>query len=50
MLEHTEGSIVSGFHAVVGLWVWTMVVLLHAAWRSFFAPSPDPIRETGPIR
>ena len=31
-----------------GLWGWTVLILLYAAWRSFGDAEQDPIRESGP--
>jgi hypothetical protein len=36
--------------AVVALWSWAVAVLLHAFWRSFHRPDPDPLRPAGPVR
>jgi hypothetical protein len=43
-----SGWVINGFHAVVVLWAWMVLVLLHAAWRSLQGPETDPIRPSGP--
>jgi len=48
--QPSAGWIISGFQAVVILWAWVAVVLLHGLWRSVTKPDPDAIRESGPTR
>ncbi len=44
-------GMISGFQAVMALWVWAVIVLLHAAWRSLLVGAEQhPIRESGPLR
>lgn len=39
----------SGFQAIVFLWIWVGVTLLYGLfWRSLYRPEPDPIRPSGP--
>jgi len=40
----------SGFQAIVFLWVWVAVVLLYGLWRSVAKLDPDPIRPSGPTK
>jgi hypothetical protein len=42
------GWAVTGFQAVMVLWAWSTVVLLHVFWRCL-ARGDDPIRPAGPI-
>jgi hypothetical protein len=44
-----QAGAIDGFTAMVFLWFWTGVVLLHGAWRSLHRPDPDPIRPAGPV-
>ena len=44
-----DAGAISGFQAMVGLWIWCGVVVLHALWRSFGHAEPDPIRPAGPV-
>ena len=44
-----DAAAISGFQAMVGLWIWCGIVVLHGLWRSFGSPDPDPIRLAGPI-
>ena len=46
--EHT-GSVISGFHMWVFLWIWVPVVLIYGLWRSLYRPDPDEIRPSGPL-
>ena len=48
--EPTSGWIISGFQAIVFLWVWVAVALLYGLWRSAAKPDPDPIRPSGPTK
>jgi len=43
------GWTIDGFQAVVALWIWASMVLLHAIWRSLHGPETDPIRLPGPV-
>mgnify|MGYP001825680210 CR=1 FL=1 len=49
-LQPSAGWIVSGFQAVVVLWAWVAVVLIHGLWRSVAKPDPDAIRSSGPTK
>jgi hypothetical protein len=49
-LQPSVGWIVSGFQAVVVLWAWVAVVLIHGLWRSAAKPDPDAIRSSGPTK
>jgi len=49
-LQPPAGWIVSGFQAVVILWSWVAVVLIHGLWRSVAKPDPDTIRSSGPTK
>jgi hypothetical protein len=40
---------INGFQAMVGLWVWGLVVALHAAYRAITRNETDAIRESGPV-
>lgn len=40
---------IDGFGFMVGLWVWTVLMLAHALWRSTARPQPDAIRSSGPV-
>jgi len=42
-------GMISGFSAIVTLWVWLILVLLHALFRSTVRPEPDAIRPSGPV-
>jgi hypothetical protein len=46
-ISHT-GWVVTGFQSVVALWVWGVLVLLHALWRALHGPETDAIRPAGP--
>jgi len=46
--NHLTGWAINGFQAVVVLWGWMVLVLLHAAWRALQGPDTDPIRPSGP--
>jgi hypothetical protein len=46
--ESHAGWIISGFQAIVGLWIWVAAVLLYGLWRSTAKSDPDPIRPSGP--
>ena len=48
-MPSTAGWMISGFSAIVVLWVWVAVVLLHGLVRSTARPDPDPIRASGPV-
>lgn len=41
-------GMISGFSAIVALWIWVGAVLLHALFRSTVRSDPDPIRPSGP--
>ena len=45
-VQSSAGWIVSGFQAIVILWAWVAVVLLHGLWRSVAKPDPDAIRSS----
>jgi len=45
----SAGWVIDGFQAVAALWVWAVVMLLHAAWRAVAGPETDPIRPSGPV-
>ena len=47
--EAKTGWVLEGFHAIAALWLWMVVVLLHALFRLAYRPGPDPIRPSGPI-
>jgi hypothetical protein len=49
-MQFSAGWIVSGFEAVVILWAWVAIVLLHGLWRSVAKPDPDTIRSSGPTK
>ena len=49
-VQPPTGWIVSGFQAVVILWAWVAVVLLHGLWHSVAKPDPDAIRDSGPTK
>lgn len=49
-VEAPAGWIVSGFQAVVILWIWVAAALLHGLWRSVAKPDPDAIRSAGPTK
>ena len=40
---------INGFQAMLGLWVWGIVVGLYAAYRAITRNETDPIRESGPV-
>jgi hypothetical protein len=42
------GWVITGFQTVAALWVWVVIMLLHAVWRSLHGPETDPIRPSGP--
>ena len=46
--EHA-GWVVTDFQAVVALWAWVLIVLLHCVFRLWSRPDADPIRPSGPI-
>ena len=48
VLNAGSGWLVNGFEAVVVLWAWMAVALLHGLWRSMWKPAADPIRPAGP--
>jgi hypothetical protein len=41
-------GMITGFMAIVALWVWVGAVLLYALFRSTARSDPDPIRPSGP--
>ena len=43
-------GMISAFQTVLALWAWSLIVTLHAAWRSMLGPEQDPIRRSGPWR
>ena len=49
MGAEAAGWTITGFQAVIALWAWASIVLLHVVWRSFQGPETDPVRTTGPI-
>lgn len=49
-LDAPSGWIVSGFQAIVTLWIWVAAVFLYGLWRSTSQAEPDPIRPSGPTK
>ena len=49
-MESQPGWIVTGYQAIVTLWVWVAAVLLYGLWRSTAQSDPDPIRPSGPTK
>lgn len=48
--HQVTGGMINGFQAMIFLWTWLGVVLIHGLfWRSLQRPEPDPIRPAGPI-
>ena len=43
------GWFISGFQAIVALWAWVLIVLLHCVFRLWSRPGADPIRPSGPV-
>jgi hypothetical protein len=48
MNDAPPGWVLEGFHAMVVLWIFTLSILLHAMFRLWHRPGPDPIRPSGP--
>jgi len=46
--EHA-GWFITGFQAMVALWAWLLIVLLHCVFRLWSHPGADPIRPSGPV-
>jgi hypothetical protein len=46
--EH-GGWVITGFQAMVGLWAWLLIMLLHCVFRLASRPGADPIRPSGPV-
>jgi hypothetical protein len=49
MNGNEPGWVLDGFQATVALWGWTLWVLLHALFRLWHRPGPDPVRPAGPV-
>ena len=45
----STGWMIEGLHAMLALWAWLLIVVLHGLWRSVAQPDPDAIRPSGPI-
>ena len=48
-VDSSVGWLISGFFAMVGLWVWLGGVVAHGLWRSFAQSAPNDLRPSGPI-
>jgi hypothetical protein len=49
MTSSEPGWVLDGFQAMIALWSFVLAVLLHALFRLWHRPGPDPVRQSGPV-